>query len=349
MNQKPKQICYKEFENPLFKEAANFASHGIKEQQKGNYDEAKKQIEEGLKALKLITINGKTEERKRAMDFHSLFQTFLKDVSSQEENEKIAMENKFTQSLILKDKLFITESENNFLSLLKQSKNINPINPEEIFSFTIKIFIFFSKAHDKGFFLTQNLFIRSEIFKQGNAKIPYLHQKYDVQDTINKNIGGFLNLIKQDAINGNNIEGLINYLIDVENWFSKEIKYILPCKYSKSNNDSNEKNRAMQLYKKFNGLKMEVENNDLNEKISSKADYIRIFTGVCNNFKEMKNILEPKYYKGEYLNNLNFKKKEICDIFYNTVIKWFLRDVLDLTKRFINKSLLKFENDIPHP
>ena len=38
MNQKTKQICYKEFENPLFKEAAILASYGIKEQQKGNYE-----------------------------------------------------------------------------------------------------------------------------------------------------------------------------------------------------------------------------------------------------------------------------------------------------------------------
>ena len=120
MNQKTKQICYKEFENPLLKEAANFASYGIKEQQKGNYEEAKKQIEEGLKKLKLITINGKSDERKRAMNFHSLFQTFITDCSSQEENEKITMENNFTQSLILKDKLFIKDSENNFISLLIQ-------------------------------------------------------------------------------------------------------------------------------------------------------------------------------------------------------------------------------------
>ena len=48
------------------------------------------------------------------------------------------------------------------------------------------------------------------------------------------------------------------------------------------------------------------------------------------------------------INNLNLKKKEICEIFYNTVIKWFLRDVLDLTKRFINKSILKFESNIPY-
>lgn len=348
MNQKTKQICYKEFENPLFQEAANFASHGIKEQQKGNYDEAKKQIHEGLIKLKTLTLNGKSDERKKAMNFYNLFQTFLNDCSSQEENEKIAMENNFTQSLILKDKSFITESENNFLSLLKQSKNINSKNPDEIFNLTIKIFNFFSKANDKGFFLTENIFIRNEILKQGNAKIPYLHQKYDVQDTINKQIGGFMNLIKQDAINGNNIEGLINYLIDVQNWFSKELNYVLPCRYAKNNNDRNEKNRTMQLNKKFMDLKNEVLNNDLNEKLVSKKDYIKIFAGVCNHFKEMKNILEPKYYKGEFLNNLNLKKKEICEIFYNTVIKWFLRDVLDLTKRFINKSILKFESNIPY-
>ena len=54
------------------------------------------------------------------MNFHSLFQTFITDCSSQEVNEKIAMENNFTHSLFLKDKLFIKDSENNFISLLIQ-------------------------------------------------------------------------------------------------------------------------------------------------------------------------------------------------------------------------------------
>ena len=345
MNQKTKQICYKEFDNPLFKEAANLASYGIKEQQKGNYDEAKRQIEEGLKKLKVLTLQGKSDERKKAMNFHNLFQTFLKDCSTQEENEKIAMENNFTQSLILKDKLFITQSENNFLSILKQSKNAN--TPDEIFVLTQKIFNFFSKAYDKGFFLTENIFIRNEILRQGNAKIAYLHQKYDVLDNINKQIGGFISLIKQDAINGNNIEGLINYLIDVQNWFSKELNYITVCRYTKNQNDKNEKNRTLQLNKKFQEIKIEVENNDINEKLVSKKDYVKVFAAVCNNFKEMKNILDQKYYKGEFLNNLAFKKKEICDLFYNTVIKWFIRDILELTKRFISKPILRFESNIP--
>ena len=343
---KAKQICYREFPNPLFKEAANFASLGVKEQQKGNYEEAKSQIQEGLNQLKLITINGKIDERKKAMNFYNLFQSFLKDCSTQEENEKKAMENNFTKSLILKDKQFITESENNLLSLLKKSKNININNPDEIFSFVTEVFIIFSKSYDSGFFMTENIFIRNEIFRQGNAKIPFLHQKYDVHDSINKQIGGFMSLVKQDAINGNNIEGLINYLIDVQNWFSKEINFILPCKYIKNPNDRNEKNRTNLLNKKFQEIKIDVENNDINEKIVSKKDYIKIFVGVCNNFKELKNILDPKYYRGEFLNNLKFKKNEIFDIFYNTVIKWFIKDVLELTKRFINKPILKFENNI---
>ena len=347
MNYKTKQVCFKEFENPLFIEAANFASNGIKEQQKGNFEEARTKIQEGLNKLKLITINGKSEERKKAMSFYNLFQNFLKDCSTQEEYEKVASENIFSSTLILKDKQFITENKNNLLSILAQAKNKKKNNPEELFELTLKIFQFFSVAYDKGFFLTENIFIRNEILRQGNAKIPYLHQKYDVLDTINKNIGGFINLVKQDAINGNNIEGLINYLIDVQNWFSKEINYIFPCKYKKNVNDKNEINRSMLLNKKFNELKFEVENNDINEKLVSKKDYIKIFSLMCNNFLELKNILEPKYYKGDFLNNLNYKKKEICDIFYNTIIKWFIRDILEMTKRFINKPYLLFETSIP--
>ena len=343
----PNQICYKEFENPLFKEAANLATIGIKEQQKGNYEEAKKQIQEGLKKLKDLTIHGKSEERKKALNFYHLFQTFIKDCSTQEENEKIAMENNFTKSLILRDRHFITESENNFLSLLKQSKNINTNNPEEIFNFIGKIFLFFSICYNKGFFFTENIFIRNEVFMQRNAKIPYLYQKYDVHNYLYKNITNFMLLVKQDAINGNNIEDLINYLIDVQNWFSKEISYINPCKYKKHINDKNQKDRTMYLNQKFSAFKEQVENNDINEKLVSKKDYIKIFANLCNCFKDMKIILDPKYYKGDFLNNLNFKKNEICDLFYSTVIKWFIRDIGDLSRRFINKPILIFENNIP--
>ena len=344
MNTKTKQVCYKEFENPLFKEAAYYASIGIKEQQKGNYEEAKKQIQEGLQKLKQLTISGKSEDRTKAMNFHNIFQSFMKDCSTQEENEKIAMDNNFTQTLLLKDKQFLVESQNNFLLMLKQSKNININNPEEVFMLTDKIFNFFSKAHDRGFFFTENIYIRSEIFHQVNARIPYLYQKYDVHETINKKIGEFMLLVKQDAINGENIEGLINFLIDVQNWFSKE-NYIIQCRYKKNQNDKNEQNRTMQLYKKYHDYKIEVENGDINEKLLSKKDYMKIFLGVCNNFKELKIVLDPKFYKGEFLINLNFKKKELCDMFYNTVIKWFMRDVLELTKRFINKPILKFESN----
>ena len=345
MNQKTNQVRYKEFGNPLYKEAANFGILGIKEQQKGNFEEAKKQLQDGLDKLKILTINCKSDERTKVMSLHTLFQTFLKDCSTQEENEKIAMENNFTKSLLLKDKQFITDSKDNFLSLLKQSKNFNKNNPEDIFNITSKMVNIFSKAYDSGFFLTENIFIRNEIFRQGNARIPYLHQKYDVLSTINREIEGFLNLVKQDAINGNNIEGLINYLIDAQNWFSKEISNILPCKYIKNPNDKNEKNRTLQFNKKFQDIKIDVENGDLNEKLASKRDFFRVFVKTCVHFRELKNILEPKYYKNDFVKNLNNKKKEICEIFYNLVIKMFLKDISELTKRFFTKPILPFENN----
>lgn len=339
-----KQICYKEFENPLFKDAANLASLGIKEQQKGNYEEAKKKIEEGIEKLRKLTIEGKMDEKKKAMNFFDLFQTFLRSCSTQEENDKIAMENNYTKTLLLKDKQLLSESENNFLSLIKKSKNINTNNPDEIFNFTGKIFNFFGVSNDKGFFLTENIYIRNEILKQKNAKIQYLFQKYEVHSSINKKIEDFMILMKQDAINGNNIEDLINYLIDVQNWFSKKLEYIKPCKYKKNQNDINQKEATKNLYIKFDNLKEDVDNNNKEEKLMSKNDYIKIFSNLCNNFKNLKTAFEPKYYKGDFLNNLNYKKKEICDIFYSTIIKWFIRDVFELTKRFNSKPILIFEN-----
>ena len=198
---KTKQICYKELENPLIQEAANSAFTGIKHQEKGNFDEAKKKIQEGIDKLNSLALNGNSEQRRKAMGFRNLFQNFFKDCLTQEENEKTAKSNNFTQTLLVKDKLFLEESENNFMTLLNQSKNIKTNSPDEILAFIIQIFNFFYKISDKGFFLTKNIFIRNEIMRQRYAKVNYLHQKYDVLVTINKRIEECMILVKQDAIN----------------------------------------------------------------------------------------------------------------------------------------------------
>ena len=44
----------------------------------------------------------------------------------------------------------------------------------------------------------------------------------------------------------------------------------------------------------------------------------------------------------------NFKKKEICDIFYNTIIKWFLNDIMEMSKKFINRNELNFEKNLQY-
>ena len=149
---KTKQICYKELENPLIQEAANSAFTGIKHQEKGNFDEAKKKIQEGIDKLNSLALNGNSEQRRKAMGFRNLFQNFFKDCLTQEENEKTAKSNNFTQTLLVKDKLFLEESENNFMTLLNQSKNIKTNSPDEILAFIIKFLIFFIKFQIKDFF-----------------------------------------------------------------------------------------------------------------------------------------------------------------------------------------------------
>ena len=114
---KTKQICFKELENPLFQEAASSAFKGIKYQEQGNFDEAKKYIQEGINKLNTLTINGNSEQRKKAMGFRNLFQDFFKDCLTQEENEKTAKSNNYTQTLLIKDKTFLEESDNNFMVL----------------------------------------------------------------------------------------------------------------------------------------------------------------------------------------------------------------------------------------
>ena len=344
-NQKTKGIVLKELENPLIKEAANLSILGIKSQDKGDFKDAKEKIEEGEKKLKQIITEVKDiKERNMLFSYINFFQSCIKDCSTQEENEKIAKENNFTQTLIMKEKQFITESNTNLLSLIKETENYRGKNPDKILDISSKIFLFFSKSNDKGFFLSKNIFIRYEIIRQGNAFIPYLYQKYEVCYYVNQRLSEFMLLMKQRAINENNIEGLINYLIDVQNWFSKELKYIKSCKFGKNVNNLNEKENTRLLYNKFDEYKERVKRNELNEKLSSKIDYFKVFNGVCNGFQNLKSVFEYKHYKQEFLKNINNKKYEICDIFYNTIIKWFIRDILELTKRFLNKNILNFEN-----
>jgi hypothetical protein len=345
---KAKQLRFLEFENPLFQEAAMSAFTGLKYQEKGNFEEAKKYIQEGISKLNSLTINGGSEQRKKAMFFRNLFQDFNKDCLTQEENEKTAKSNNFTQTLLLKDKQFLEESDNNFMNLLNQSKNIKTNIPDEVLNFIIKIFNFFYKIGDKGFFLTKNIFIKNEIMRQKNARIFFLHQKYDVIETINKRMEELMILAKQDAISGENIEEFINYLIDVQNWFSNEIRYIPPCRYMKNQNNNIENNRRKELYKKFNDIKMRVQNEEIDEKLISQKDYIQVFIKVFKNFNDLKFVFEPKFYKPEYLKTINLKKKEICDIFYNTIIKWFINDILDMTKKYINMTTLSFEKNLSY-
>ena len=339
-----KKINFQEPENPLFKEAATIATKGIIEQQKGNYEEAKKYIQESLNKLKQITLNGKNDEKEKANNYYSLFQGFLSNCQTQEENDKTALKSNVIQNLILKDKQFENGSENNFLSLLKEYPNEDKSSIDDILNYTTKIFDFFAKANERGFFWSKDIFIRKEIFYQENAKIPFLHQKYDVYKNVAKKISDLRTLVESDVISGDNIDGFINYLIDVQNWFSRETKYISACRYRKNPNNNVEINKTQYLFQKFQDIKNKVENNVLSEKIMAINDFIRKFVEVCNSFKELKDILDAKYYKGEFLNNLNHKKKEICDIFYNCIIKMFIRDALDLAKRFIRKQFLNFES-----
>lgn len=345
---KTKQICFKELENPLFQEAATSAFTGIKLQEKGNFEEAKKHIQEGIDKLNSLTINGNTEQRRKAMGFRNIFQNFFKDCLTQEENEKTAKSNNFTQTLLVKEKTFLEESDNNFMVLLNQSKSIKTNSPDEVLAFIAKIFNFFYKIYDKGFFLTKNIFIRNEIMRQRYAKVNCLHQKYDVCVTINKRIEEFMILAKQDAINGDNIEEFINYLIDVQNWFNKNLRYIPPCRYMKNTNNKLEDNRKRELYKKYEEMKLKVENEEIDEKLNSRQDYIQVYVKVFKNFSDLKTVFDIKHYKPEYLKTLNFKKKEICDIFYNTIIKWFLNDIMEMSKKFINRNELNFEKQFPY-
>lgn len=340
------KINFIEPENPLFKEAADLATKGILEQQKGNYDTAKQLIQEGISKLKEITVKGRSEEREKAMNFYSIFQSFITNCTTQQENEKIAMESNITQALVMKEKNFITGNNDNFQNLLKKysSINIKHSSPDVIFEFTTEILKFFSKAHDKGFFWSKDIFIRSEIFKQDSAQIPFIFQKYEAYLKVSEKLSSLKIVADKNVINRENVESFINLLIDMQFCFSKELKYIPHLKYRKNVENELEKNRTIAFYKNFQEIKDKITSGVKEEKIKAVKDYIGNFANVCNEFMNLKEILEHQNLKREFANKLEFKKIEICEIFYSTIIKWFIRDMLDLTSRFLKKQIMIFES-----
>lgn len=119
-------------------------------------------------------------------------------------------------------------SKENFKDSYEEYFKAKTYNNDYLFQFTNKLFSFFLRAFDSGFYLTPNVFLRKDIFCQMNAKIDCLHQKYDTYKRINEKIDGLMILVKSNVITMDNIDKLCNFFNEVQMTFSKEISIVRP-------------------------------------------------------------------------------------------------------------------------
>lgn len=122
----------------------------------------------------------------------------------------------------------MNSSKENFKEAYEEYFKAKAYNNDHLFLFTNKIFSFFLKAFDSGFYLTPNVFLRKDIFCQMNAKIDCLHQKYDTYKRINEKIDGLMILVKSNVITMDNIDKLLLFFNEVQMTFSKEISIVKP-------------------------------------------------------------------------------------------------------------------------
>ena len=199
--------------------------------------------------------------------------------------------------------------------------------------------VFFAKCFDEGFYFSQNVFFRLEIFAQFNAKIDYLHQKYETYNVLSSKIENLLILAKKNVIKFENIESFCFLINNIQNNFSNELKIVKPTDYKIKKDD----NSTYGLFKKFAEISNKLKGNLLVPRLSSNKDYFKVLSKLCKQFKDFNQIFGAKSYEQEKLGLLEEKKKEVCSFFYHTIIIWTFQDIFELTTRFLKKKVMIFE------
>lgn len=102
---------------------------------------------------------------------------------------------------------------------------------EDILSITLTIIDYLGESIESGFYFSRNFYIRREIWYQTNAKIECLHQKYEAFKLILEKIDNLMILSRNNVIKLENVDKFLDMLVDIQNNFSKELKYISPSKF----------------------------------------------------------------------------------------------------------------------
>lgn len=234
---------------------------------------------------------------------------------------------------------------------MKSSNN----NESEFLLLPFKILDLILASLEKGYHLSENIYIRKEIWTQFNAKIEGLNQKYEAFKTISEKIDDLLILAKHNVIKMENIEKFCDLLIDIQNNFSKEFSFIKPSIYSTvySYNIDNKTVNNNNIYKKFSEISTKLKNKVLDTKLGSKPDYLDIkiklikkAKNICKSFLNnfLVSIFDCTYSKNQNVDIIREKKLQISLFFYSTIVKLLLYDLKDLTSRFLKKKILSFEN-----
>jgi hypothetical protein len=67
------------------KEASNLIAKGLAYQDKGNFDKARANMQEGIEIIKKILIKENSNDKEIIFDYYSLYEKFLQNVNYDEE------------------------------------------------------------------------------------------------------------------------------------------------------------------------------------------------------------------------------------------------------------------------
>jgi hypothetical protein len=106
------------------------------------------------------------------------------------------------------------------------------------------------------------------------------------------------------------------------------------------------------IYRKFTEISGRIANNLISTKLEARPDYLDTLLGLIKKTNDLgklfvfmpENIFNDIIVKKEEVKKVEDKKLIISNFFYQTVVKFTLMDVKDLTLRFLKKKIISFEN-----
>ena len=322
--------------NPQIKEASTLAINSLYYQQIGDFEKSKNLMNQGIEKLRQVVVKDTSVDKEKVITYFSLFEKFLNNISSQQENER----NENEKSLNLLFDYTKNNNNENLKDIIDLYISLNNItNTEKLFELTIKICTYLGKAIDSGFYFSKAIFLRREIFLQENAKIEQINHKHETHKTINEKLNDLNILVSKNVIKYENLNDFCAYINEVQNNLNKQIQGVNPSKYKY---DNKQVNSTFVLFKTFNEISDKLKRNIYTNKLNSLPDYFSTLSKLCKNFKDFELILDYKLYKNDTARVLQ-KKKEICDFFYHTIILWTLNDIKSITSRFLKKKIMNFE------